>query len=106
MERMRVPTKGLKGRPVMDAISMCVDGWATHQLRYPFLDDQAKSYTFPCDAMGRVDMDALDYRSLCLYLYARAMVGRELAGPTITVAEGLSSTERACKEGARGPRSR
>ena len=38
---------------------------------------------FPCDAAGRVDLDALGERALNDYLYARAVIGRELTRPVI-----------------------
>ncbi|MFO1219902.1 MAG: hypothetical protein U1E89_16165 [Burkholderiaceae bacterium] len=38
---------------------------------------------FPCDGEGRVDMDALSDRAKVDYLFARAMVGREYAGPAL-----------------------
>ena len=42
-----------------------------------------RGYAFPCDAQGRVDLDNLTERARCNYLYARAMVGRELAAPEV-----------------------
>jgi len=38
---------------------------------------------FPCDGQGRVNLDALSDRAKVDYLFARAMVGREYAGPAI-----------------------
>ena len=40
-------------------------------------------FAFPCDAQGRVDMDGLSERARANYLFARAMVGRELAQPSV-----------------------
>lgn len=40
-------------------------------------------FTFPCDRQGRVDMDRLSERVRNNYLFARAMVGRDLATPAI-----------------------
>ncbi len=42
-----------------------------------------RGYAFPCDAHGRVDLDQLSDRARLNYLYARAMVGRELATPAV-----------------------
>jgi hypothetical protein len=42
-----------------------------------------RGYAFPCDAAGAVDLDRLSERARCNYLYARAMVGRELAVPQV-----------------------
>jgi len=38
---------------------------------------------FPCDVEGRVNLDALSDRAKVDYLFARAMVGREYAGPAV-----------------------
>jgi hypothetical protein len=38
---------------------------------------------FPCNALGGVDMDALSERGRSNYLFARAMVGREFAVPSV-----------------------
>ncbi|KAB2869925.1 MAG: hypothetical protein IT503_08145 [Burkholderiaceae bacterium] len=38
---------------------------------------------FPCDREGRVNLDALSDRARVDYLFARAMVGREYAGPAV-----------------------
>lgn len=40
-------------------------------------------FSFPCDPQGRVDMDQLSERTRNNYLFARAMVGRELAVPAV-----------------------
>ena len=42
-----------------------------------------RGYAFPCDANGRVDLDQLSERVRINYLYARAMVGRELGVPAV-----------------------
>jgi len=53
------------------------------QLRFQSLFDPGRGYAFPCDAKGQVDMDRLSERTRNHYLYARAMVGRELTVPTV-----------------------
>jgi hypothetical protein len=42
-----------------------------------------RGYAFPCDATGRVDLDQLSEHARVNYLYARAMVGREVAPPAV-----------------------
>jgi|GEM_PF-3049909 hypothetical protein len=37
----------------------------------------------PCDREGHVDLDGLSHRAKTEYLFARAMVGREYAVPTV-----------------------
>ena len=56
------------------------------RLCFRSLFDRGRAYAFPCDAHGRVDMDALSDRARQNYLYARAVVGRELAVPAVRVA--------------------
>jgi len=42
-----------------------------------------RSLSFPCDALGRVDLDSLTERARANYLFARAMVGRDYSPPSI-----------------------
>ena len=55
-------------------------GW---ELRFESLFDPGRALSFPCDAAGRVDLDALSERARRNYLYARAVVGREFAAPAV-----------------------
>lgn len=56
----------------------------THfQLRFQSLFDPGRGFAFPCDREGRVDMDALSERARNNYLYARAMIGREVTNPSV-----------------------
>ena len=54
-----------------------------YELRFQNLFDSGRGFAFPCDPAGRVDMDKLSDRARLNYLYARAMVGRELAVPAV-----------------------
>jgi hypothetical protein len=56
------------------------------RLCFRSLFDNGRGYAFPCDAAGHVDLDALTLRARDNYLFARAMVGRELAAPAVEVA--------------------
>ena len=56
---------------------------ARYELRYLPLSDEGRFFAFPCDRAGRVDLDSLSERSRINYLYARAMVGLELAPPAV-----------------------
>ena len=56
---------------------------ADFEVRFDDLFHSGRWLTFPCDAQGRVDIDALSERSRNTYLYARAMVGREYSAPAI-----------------------
>lgn len=53
------------------------------QLCFRSLFHQGRGYAFPCDPHGRVDLDHLSERARTNYLFARAMVGRELALPAV-----------------------
>jgi hypothetical protein len=53
------------------------------RLCFRSLFDAGRGYAFPCDGSGRVDLDELSEQARNNYLYARAMVGRELAEPAV-----------------------
>ncbi len=53
------------------------------EVRFLSLFKPGSGYSFPCDGDGRVDLDALSDRARHNYLYARAMVGREIAQPRV-----------------------
>jgi hypothetical protein len=54
-----------------------------HELRFRSLLRQGRIFAFPCDPRGLVDLDRLSERARNDYLFARAMVGRELAAPRV-----------------------
>lgn len=60
-----------------------VDG--TYELRFDALYFNRRSYSFPCDGVGHVDLDSLSERGRLNYLYARAMIGVEVAWPAVRV---------------------
>jgi hypothetical protein len=53
------------------------------ELRYRSLSPHRPGYAFPCDARGCVDLDALSDAARENFLYARAMVGRDLLHPQV-----------------------
>ncbi|WP_238455765.1 hypothetical protein [Azohydromonas lata] len=53
------------------------------ELRFPSLFRDGYALVFPCDADGRVDVDALSEPAKANYLFARAMIGREFAWPVV-----------------------
>ena len=53
------------------------------ELRFQSLFVSGRGYAFPCDPKGKVDLDLLSDRARNNYLYARAMVGRELSVPAV-----------------------
>ena len=56
---------------------------AQFELRFQSLFDEGRAFAFPCDAAGHVDMDALSDRARANYLYARAVIGMEVAMPAV-----------------------
>ena len=62
---------------------------AHYELRFQSLFDEGRAYAFPCDAAGHVDMDALSERARENYLYARAVIGREVAMPAVQLSAAL-----------------
>ena len=59
----------------------------TYQLRFASLFDPGRGMAFPCDERGRVEMDSLSDTARRNYLYARAVVGREFATPTVMLGD-------------------
>jgi hypothetical protein len=54
-----------------------------YELRFRSLFDAGRSYGFPCDEGGHVDLDGLSASALKGYLYARAVIGCEVAWPAV-----------------------
>lgn len=57
-----------------------------YELRFLSLFNRGRGFAFPCDALGRVEIDQLSERSRLNYYYARVVVGFELSGPTVALA--------------------
>lgn len=53
------------------------------QLCYRSLVNRGLQFVFPCNPRGQVELDTLSERARNNYLFARAMVGRELAAPAV-----------------------
>ena len=56
---------------------------ARFELRYRSVSSHRPGFAFPCDARGCVDLDTLSDAARDNYLYARAMVGRDLLHPQV-----------------------
>lgn len=54
-----------------------------YELRFCSLFHPGRALSFRCDAAGVVDMNAMSPRCLQNYLFARGMIGREYAYPTV-----------------------
>jgi hypothetical protein len=55
-------------------------------LHFSSLFRQGRALAFPCDAEGRVNLDALSETARNNYLFARAVVGREFDVPAVVPA--------------------
>jgi hypothetical protein len=56
---------------------------ASFILLFQSLSHSGRAFAFACDGHGGVDMDRMSDRTRDNYLYARAMIGRELAIPSV-----------------------
>ncbi len=54
-----------------------------YELRFESLFQTGRALAFPCDAQGGVRLDALSDQARQNYLFARAVVGRDYASPTV-----------------------
>lgn len=54
-----------------------------YEIRFQSLFNEGRALSFPCDAEGRVQLDALSERARDNYFYARTVVGREFATPMV-----------------------
>ena len=69
--------------PAQEMTIMATD----HELRFNHLFHAGRTFVFPCDAKGRVDLDSLSTRARNNYFFARALVGREVTAPTVECRE-------------------
>jgi hypothetical protein len=65
------------------------------ELCFRSLFDPGRSYVFPCDEEGHVDLNALGERARNNYLYARAVRGREFTQPDVHPVPGSACAVRA-----------
>lgn len=63
-------------------------GTEEFRLRFEPLRRSLVPHEFPCDPLGRVDLDAFDHRTRLLYLYVRALRGLDYSLPRMVVLEG------------------
>ena len=53
------------------------------ELRFASLSMDGRSFAFPCDSIGTVDIDQMPPRLRINYLFARAAIGFELYFPVV-----------------------
>lgn len=61
-------------------------GYPAFELRFNSLFQEGRALAFPCNERGEVDMDGLSDAMRTNYLFARAVIGRDYALPTIVPA--------------------
>jgi hypothetical protein len=86
------PSSTLQARPLQNrALDVEASGTATFdmsfvacfELRFDFLFSPGRALSFPCNALGKVELEALSARCRENYLFARELVGREFATPML-----------------------
>jgi hypothetical protein len=71
--------------PAMSSHMSHTEGSASFEIRFQSLFNEGRGLAFPCDAGGRVNLDALSDRGRNSHLFARAMVGREFSTPNVRI---------------------
>ncbi len=56
---------------------------SSFELRFTSLFNEGRGFSFPCDAKGAVDLDSLSDKARLNYLFARAVVGRQVTCPAV-----------------------
>ena len=54
-----------------------------YELRFRSLFNEGRGYSFPCDAAGHVDLDAMGTILRGHYFFVRTSIGREFATPAV-----------------------
>ena len=54
-----------------------------YEIRFQSLFNSGRGVSFPCDAQGRVQLEALSERARQFYRRAQELVGREYATPAV-----------------------
>jgi hypothetical protein len=67
----------------MNATANTTQARAAYELRFRSLFNEGRGLSFPCDAAGHVNIDALSQRARLNYLYARTVIGREYFMPAV-----------------------
>jgi hypothetical protein len=73
------------GTKAMNCLTLGAGQPARCELRFLSLFDTGRCLVFPCDAAGNVDIDVLSDKARQNYYYARTLIGREFAHPSVVV---------------------
>jgi hypothetical protein len=66
---------------IMNALDIAGGRGTTYELRFQSLFDVDRALVFPCDVIGRVDLDTLSERARHNYFFAHSVIGRDFAYP-------------------------
>ena len=69
----------------MNAVPLPLNPPTRYTLRFEPLASGLRTLSFPCDEAGHVLLDELSEPAKRLYLYARVVLGREFAAPSVVV---------------------
>jgi hypothetical protein len=72
----------------MSTATVAAPSRTPHRLSFRSLRRDVPGYSFPCDARGQVDLDALSPHTRNDYLFARALVGHRYCTPAVTPGPG------------------
>ena len=68
-------------------MSSGITNTARYEISFRSLCRDGRGMAFPCDERGRVNLDDLTDFARNNYLYARALVGREFAAPSVQLCD-------------------
>ena len=71
----------------MDTATASIPARPDFELRFHPLFGAGRGYSFPCDRFGHVDIDALSPGARENYLFARAVIGFEVAFPAVLASD-------------------
>ena len=68
---------------MQDTLPVSAEHTRRYELRFVNLFNPGRGFSFPCDALGRVEFGLLSDQGRRSYLNAHGRVGQELAPPTV-----------------------
>jgi hypothetical protein len=81
LESRRHPAAGIGKERIVTTFNN--QAAAEFELRFRSLFDEGRGYSFPCDAAGHVDIDALSDGARNNYFFAHTVIGRDVAMPAV-----------------------
>ena len=75
----------------MSTVTASVAASLHFEVWFESLFNNGRGLAFPCDEVGRVDLDSLSEKGRSNYFFARAMLGRDYATPRVVQSGGRLS---------------